>query len=61
MFKNDKNKKIIFVSAKNSFIGVHIHEITDIIFFDIRDENQKDIISIANRIGRNKELNLHYF
>ena len=61
VFKNDKNKKIIFVSAKNSFIGVHIHEITDIIFFDIRDENQKDIISIANRIGRNKELNLHYF
>ena len=60
-YKNEKDIKIIFVSNKNSFTGIYITEITDIIFFDIRDENQKDIISIANRIGRNKELNLHYF
>ena len=61
-YKNEKDIKIIFVSNKNSFTGIYIPEITDIIFFeniDILDENK--IISISNRIGRTNELNLHYF
>ena len=61
-FINDNDKKIIFISSKDNIVGIDIPGITDIIFFeDIDKHNEKDIISVANRIGRTSELNLHYF
>jgi hypothetical protein len=63
LFKSDKDKKIIFVSQQNSsFTGIYIPDITDIIFFEkINTFDENEIISIVNRIGRLKVLNLHYF
>ena len=62
LFKTE-DRKIIFVSHQNSnFTGIYIPDITDIIFFEkINTFDENEIISITNRIGRVKELNLHYF
>ena len=60
-FKNG-NLNVIFLNSNNNGSGINLQEVTDIILYHEMDENlQTQILGRANRIGRSINLTVHQF
>ena len=52
---------VLFLNSKNNGAGINLQQATDIILYhQMSNDTTKQILGRANRIGREKELNVHY-
>tara|TARA_B110000438_G_C15646216_1_gene577577 strand:- start:59 stop:901 length:843 start_codon:yes stop_codon:yes gene_type:complete len=59
-FKNGKTR-VIFLNSKNNGAGINLQEATDIILYhQMNNDLETQIIGRANRIGRNTTLKVHH-
>ena len=60
-FKND-DINVILLNSKVNCAGINLQFVTDIIIYhDMEEDQKKQIIGRANRIGRSISLNVHEF